>query len=326
MLKFLLPLCFLLSSFNLHALTAHDLPNSFVVKQTPCSDSKYCMTVSEKGKKLGYLQLAPERPGLFYYFDENNEKQLSIKMIRTQIHRDACTIKTCLVFNDFDIYEKNNHLVAKLELSYDVMQSSFDSFKLYNKDRRYLLLLGSHTEGSFGTETYLYDGIELSRQLALITRPLFTYSLDSRVTVLDRSRLMFTVDPNMLFATLSLYCNTSLFRANLQASAEYTISPETLNALRQKLQETAEALGLMDNLHQHINDSDVKAAGKDLNRRYQQVYGDFWDYDSLFNKEKKLQHLFDIGIELLYSHSLSPEEDQALLQFLVTQLYSNQPD
>lgn len=326
MRNFLLSLCILLPSLNLYALTTRNVPDSFALNQTSCSDSKYCMTVSEKGKKLGFLQQAPDRPSLFYFIDENNEKQLSIKMIRTQIHRDICTLNYCLIFHDFDIYEKNNHLIAKLELSYDVMQSSFDGFKLYTKDRRYLLMLGSHTEGSFGTETYLYDGIELAHKLALISRPLFTYSLDSQITILDRARLMFTVDPNVFAAASALYCNTSLFRANLHPPSDYTISPETLNILRQRLQQTAESLGLLDGIHQYISEPDVKAAGKDLNRRYQQIYGDFWDYDSLFNKEKKLQHLFDLGIDLLSSHSLSPEEDQALLRFLISQLYTNQPD
>lgn len=326
MRNILLSLCFFLQSANIYALSARNFPSSFDLNQVSCLGSKYCMKMTEKDKKIGFLQLAQDRPNLLYFFDENNEKQLSIKIIHTKIHPKACTMHYCPIFHDFDIYEKNNHLVAKLELSYDVMQSSFDDFKLYTKDRRHILISGSHTDGSVGTETYLYDGIGLDHKLALISRPLFTYSLDSQITILDRTRLLFTLDPNIFSAALALYCNSSLFRANLNPAAEYVISPEILNSLRQKLQETAEKQGLLDNLHIHINDHEIKAAGKDLNRRYQQMYGDFWDYDSLFNKEKKLQHLFEIGIDILSSHSQSPEDDQALLQFLISQLYSNQPE
>lgn len=326
MRNIILSICLFLHSTSIFALTARNLPNSFALNQVACPGSKYCMSATEKGRKIGFLQLAQDRPNLLYFFDENNEKQLSIKMVHTKLHRENCTIHYCPVFHDFDIYEKNNHLVAKLELSYDVMQSSFDEFKLYSKDRRHVLIFGSHTDGSAGTETFLYDGIGLEHKLALITRPLFTYSLDSQIKILDRPRLLFTLDPNIFSAALALYCNTSLFRANLNPAPEYVISLETLNNLRQRLQETAEQQGLLDNLHSHINEHDIKAAGKDLNRRYQQLYGDFWDYDSLFNKEKKLQHLFDIGIDLLSSHSLTPEEDQALLQFLISQLYINLPE
>ncbi|MBP9774942.1 MAG: hypothetical protein KBD30_03845 [Legionellaceae bacterium] len=327
MMRYILPTLFLfLQSASICALSTYNFPAAFDLKQTFCSDSKYCMKMTEKGKKIGFLQLAEDRPNLFYFFDENNEKQLSIKVIHTKIHPKDCTVHYCPIFYDFDIYEKKNHLVAKLEFSYDVMQSSFNELKLYTKDRRYLLILGAHTDGRAGTETYLYDGISPEHKLALISRPLFTYSLDSQITILDRSRLFFILDPNVFSAALALYCNTSLFRANLNPAAEYLISAETLNNLRQKLQETAEAQGLLDNLHTHIDTHEIKAAGKDLNRRYQEEYGDFWDSDSLFNKEKKLQQLFEIGIDLLASHSQSAEEDQALLQFLISQLYINQPE
>lgn len=320
-----LGLLFFLHTTALFALASSDFPAEFQLKQTPCTEGKYCIVMLQKDKRLGLLQQSPNYGNLFYFFDESQHVQLSIKMLKTQVHQEPCSINYCPIFYDFEMYEKNNHLVAKLELSYDVMKSSYDGFKLYTKDRRHILIKGAHTTAT-GTQSHLYDGIEPEHKLVLISRPMFTLSLDSTISILDKPRLRFTIEPNILAAGLALYCNTELFHANLHPPEDNVISPATLSMLRQKLQNVAENQGLISDMHEHLSDRAIKAAGKDLSARYQQVYGDFWSHDSLFDKDQKIQQLFDLGIDMILSHSLSLEEEKALLQFLIDQLYINQPE
>lgn len=324
MLKTLFACIILAQTLSVYALSSNNLPDSFALKQVKCpAEGKHCMALIANGKTIGSFEPAQDKTNLFYFFDEQHQKQVSIKHLNTRTNIRSCGIN-CPIFQDFDIYEKNNHLVAKLELSYDVMQSSFHTLRLYTKDHRNLLISGMHTT-STGTSSIIYDGLNPNYELASIKRPLFTRSLDSEISILDKSSLLFSVDPSLFVATLALYCNTSLFYENPEASAEHTISPESLQNLRKQLQTLAESQGFLPDLHAYLNDHAIKAAGNVLIQRYQQTYGDFWDDESLFTKDKKLQQLFDLGSDLILSHSLSPIEEKALFQFLTSQLYLNQP-
>ncbi len=322
MLKIALSLLIFLQTMSTYALSAHNLPMSFSIKQITCTAGKHCVELTANGKKIGSLQPSDNTSSLLYFFDEQDQKQVSIKQLNTNIHSDRCSMKECLIFRDFGIYEKN-HLVAKLELSHDVMLSSFDGIRLYTKDRKYLLISGTHTRVS-GTTSIIYDGLDSSRELVRITRPWFTYSLDSEITILDRSSLLFTLDPNIFAAALAVYCNTSLFYDKTESRK--IITPEALQQLRKKLQDLVESQGLLVDLHTHMSTQDIKMAGANLSERYQQIYGDFWDNDSLYSIEEKLQQLIDLGADVIVSHALSPKEEKALLQFLISQLYINQPE
>jgi len=323
-LKILFASIILAQSLSTYALSSNDLPNSFSVKQIKCpAEGKHCMALFANGKTIGSFEPAQDKTNLFYFFDEQHQKQVSIKHLNTRTNIRNCGMN-CPIFQDFDIYEKNNHLIAKLELSYDVMQSSFHTLRLYTKDHRNLLISGMHTT-STGTLSLIFDGLNPDAKLALITRPLFRRSLDSEISILDKSSLLFSVDPSIFAATLALYCNTSLFYENPEASYEHTISAKSLQNLRKQLQNLAESQGVLLDIHTYLNDHAIKAAGNILIQRYEQTYGDFWDDESIFTKDKKLQQMFDLGADLILSHSLSPTEEKALFQFLTSQLYLNQP-
>lgn len=312
-------LCFLPA----YAVAFQDFPSTFEVKQVSCPvGSKHCMSLTSADAMLGSLESAPDKSNLFYFFDAQHNRQLSIRHLNTRMNVLNCGMN-CPIFQDFDIYEKNNHLVAKLELSYDVMQGSFNTLRLYTKDHRYLLLSGTHTT-STGTTSIIYDGLNPDLKLASIIRPFFTRSLDSKITLLDKSSLFFSVDPYVFASTLALYCNTTLFYEKPRVSPGQTISTETLNRLRKNLQALAESRGILLEMNEYMNTHTVKAAGNILIQRYEQTYGDFWDDESLFTKDKKLQQLFDIGFDLILSQTLSPTEEKAMFQFLVSQLYLNQ--
>lgn len=309
-----------------YALPIDNFPDSFSVKQVKCPEEgdHHCVELRNHGKKIGSLEPANHKTNLFYFYDEQHQKQVSIKHLNTRMMNVNNCRNYCPIFQDFDIYEKNNHLVAKLELSHDVMQSSFDTLQLYTKDHRNLLISGAHTTAT-GTSSIIYDGLNPDTQLALIKRPLFTLSLNSEITILDKSSMFFSLDPNIFATTLALYCNTSLFYEKPEAEYEHTITPETLKNLRKKLQDLAENQNVLPDLHTHISEHAVKTMGNTLLQRYEQAYGDFWDDESIFTKDKKLQQLFDLGCDLILSHSFSPLEEKAMFQFLLSQLYLNQP-
>lgn len=324
MLKILFACALFLNTYMAYAISTSDMPHSFALKQIKCTTGEHCMAVMNKEQIIGTLQPAFDKSHVFYFFDAENHRVAAIKMLNTRSSIRNCGMNYCPIFQDFEIFEKNNHLVAKLELAYDVMQSSFDAFRLYTKDGKHLLISGSHTHVT-GTNSVMYNGLDPdAHKLALITRPLFTLSLDSDVTILDRTGLLFTIDPNIFAATLAIYCNTSLFYDKPKEGLEQNLSLEASRRLRKKLQDLAETEGLLDDIHAHVSDQAIKAAGNTLTKLYQQTYGDFWDDESLFTKEKKLQQLIDLGADLILSHTLSLTEEKAMLQFLVTQLYINQ--
>lgn len=323
MAKPCLALLIFLSVSTAYALSADNFPNAFSVKQSKCLEGKHCMTLTEEnGEQIGSLQPAYNKPNVFYFLDEQNQKKVTIKKINDIIYEETCGDCPELRVQNFDIYDHNNQLVAKLELSNNDTAFSFDGLKLYTKDKKHVLMWGTPTR-LVGTKSVMYDGLDSEHQLALLTRPLLTFSLDSDLAILDKPGLLFTLDPNLFAAALALYCNTSIFYEKPAPSA---ISPKVIRDLRAKLQALAGNQGLLVDIHTNINDLTVKAAGDDLVERYQKLFDDnYWDSAGLVNKKKRLQQMVEIGIDLIQSHSLTHEEDQAILQFLINQIYANQP-
>ncbi len=325
MSKILLALVIFFNTLSVYALSADHFPSSFSIKQIKCPEGKHCMTITEQGENIGTLQSVPDQPNIFYFFDEQQQKQVTLKKLASHPGDLECTPEYCPTFRDFDIFDKNDQLIAKLELSNDVMQFSFDGFELYTKDRKHLLLKGMHTRLS-GIRSVMYDGLDPSHKLALITRPFFTFSLDSDVTLWDKPGLLFRVDPNIFAATLALYCNTSLFyEKSKYAYLDQEIKPKVIRTLRAKLQVLAENQGLLVDLHADVSDQAVKAAGESLIQRYQQIYHDnFWDTNGVYTQEEKLQQLVQLGTDVIMAHGMSTAEDLATLQFLISLLYTKQ--
>lgn len=325
MIKLCLALIVFLSVTASYALSADNFPNAFSVKQSKCPEGKHCMILTEENdEQIGSLQPAYNKPNIFYFLDEQNQKRVTLKKIEDVVHKETCTQEFCPIFQDFDLYDHNNKLVAKLELSNDVMAFSFEKITLYTKDKKHVLMWGTHTR-VVGTKSVMYDSLNSEHELALITRPLLTFSLDSDVAILDKPGLLFTLDPNVFAATLAMYCNTSLFYEKPDLSPKDATSPEIIRNLRVKLQAQAERQGLLVNIHNNINDLALKAAGNDLAQRYQHMFNDnYWDSTGLHNEEHKLQQIVEIGIDLLQSHSLTQAQDQAILQFLINQTHSHQ--
>ena len=59
----------------------------------------------------------------------------------------------------------------------------------------------------------------------------------------------------------------------------------------------------------------LKAAADILNQRYQEVYD-----DSFLNEEEKVKQFIDFGCGLVLSHAFSPEEELAMLQFMLSRI------
>ncbi|MCX7089953.1 MAG: hypothetical protein NTU48_00640 [Legionellales bacterium] len=325
MSKILLSLVMLFHNISAYALSTEQFPNTFSIKQIKCSEGKHCVAMTtdhNNGQTMGTLRSDHTQPHIFYFFDEQQQKQITIKKLTINAGGEECTPDYCLIFHHFDVFDKNNHLIAKLELSDSGAGLSFDGLRLYTKDRKHLLLNGMHTRLS-GTRSVIYDGLDHNHKLVLITRPLFTFSLDSEVTIWDKPGLLFAVDPNMFAATLALYCNTSLYyNEPLTTDVDQPISNKVRLDLRAKLQDLAESTGMLGDIHANVSDQALKAAKEHLSQRYQQTYAeDFWDPNGLFTKDRKLQQMVQLGSDLIMAHGMSPAEDQATLQFLISLLY-----
>ena len=216
----------------------------------------------------------------------------------------------------------DNRLIAKLRLYFGTMGYSFFSFEIISSDDKYLLI--ESRSGLTGTETAIYDRtLGGFHEIAQITRPLFTWSLNSELHIIDKQDLLFIMDPNLFYAAVALNANTELFYSIGKSPSKKRapkLSPEILQKLRKEVLEFASMRGIT--LYAQSTDlsvEEIAAAEHLLLQQYAQMSGTDWNQENL-DKGKHLENLIHFGCDYLLSHSQSQREEYAMLQFLSNQL------
>ena len=313
-------------SIFLYSICSYAVPNyffsnSFKIIERPCLQNKKCVSLNHAEGKIGYLVWSPKTPNSFEFFDEFDNRQIIIKRI-PDLHQ---TRRPCIA--TFELYDNNQQLIANVRTDAH-SKYSFDGFDLYNKDfNQHLLhaaasLWGDNTTiydaaSLWGDNTTIYDALNKKQNnLISIKRQYFTSSHDSEVFILKPTTLQLLVDPNILAATLALYTSTEL-RYYYEPPIE-KLNPRLLLRLRNKLEVVAKSKNLLSDLYAKIDPTKLQATETLLNQRYLEVYGD----DKWNTPETRIEQTCALGIELILSHTLSIEEEKALLQILINKIYS----
>ncbi len=279
------------------ALLADNLPLSFQIKEQKCQGRCFHLTAQED--RMGSLLPAPYKIGTYEFFDAKNQLQVTLRL--TGIAWGGLK---------FDIFDKNRTLVAKLIVLFNIKTKQLYRFELYAPDEKTILATG--VSNLFGTHHTVYMG-KSWHILAEFTRPLFTWSRDSEVNIMDSAKLASMMDPNVFAAVLALDCIHDVDIAVDAPDVEST-PVKKVQTLQEKLKNVAKKSGLPEGAPE-MTQEQLKAAADVLNQRYQEVYD-----DSFLGEEEKVRQFIDFGCGLVLSHTFSPEEEQAMLQFMLSRL------
>lgn len=284
------------------SLSQIEVPDFYYIQEQVCRGGG-CFNLLADEKKISALRPKLRAVGTFEFFDSQNQRQITVRF--TGLSQS----KIIYLGNEytFDIYGKNRFLIAKLRMHSSIGLVSFLSFELLSPDERIILAHGGANLPSLGARHYVFSG-NSSNVIATLSRPLFTLSRDSEVTVINKQAFFSTEDPNMLAAVLALYC-----MHDIQMSVDLEgMSREVFHDLQNKLQTTAAA---QYDKTLVVTEEQVKAATYLLHQRFRELYD-----ETNLNEEEKIKQLIYFGCDLVQSHSLSPIEEQAILQALTNSL------
>lgn len=314
-------LSFLLCLFTTLAYSAEQLPDSFSVQQgKQCSTNKDCVVLIDNHKQIfGSLRSDPFVYNVYYYFNADMQQQLMIKKTREEIigSPDSGLIQTI-----FEFYDSNQTLIAQLTFYHHVMGLAYQVFFLETPDHQTLIRSLPYL-GHLGTKTGIYNDY-LNTEVARIYRPLFSLSLDSQIKILNKPQLLAAIDPTIFATILALYSNKALFYQNFQIYESYYVSKKTLYALRLKVQNTAEYLGI--DLHNRpTTEKEMQTAEQILIDHYNALYGDNVSSKHVdrINREEKLIQVVDLVVDLIYANKLSVDQQKIVLYFLNDRLLNH---
>ena len=283
------------------ALSANDLPSYFDIKEQKCSNAG-CFDMMANGQKIGSLRRTPGTSGSFDFFDQQDQRQVILKLS-----------KVFWGSPKFDIYDKNQVLIAKLQLTFDHHSGRMLRFDLYSTNEKVIFVTG--ISNLLGTRHTIYVGKSWD-VIAKLSRPLFTWSRDSAVDVVNKQQFLDRVDPNVLAAVMALYCIHYLFVKVDDAAP--IVPPKLFQDLQIKLKKLAAERAMdADGSVVSVTEAQMQAAADLLNLRYREIYD-----DSNLSEEEKIKQFVAFGCGLIQSRTLSPAEEQAMLQFLISRLES----
>ena len=216
MFKIALSILLFLHTLMANAAPEDALPDNFSAVQI--KDCAQCVSLVADGTPIASLYPSKENGDIFFLLDQNNQKKVILR--RGSTEEDYAQRVVHLNFKAYVLNGKKATAVTKFKLRYPMKGFAFDFFSLmtpYEKsDGRYRdsgwAIWTKQAIASFRTKTYfrLYDfrKQEVKYELGYITRPLFTFSLDSKVTIQDKKALLSLVNPYIFYATMAMYSNT----------------------------------------------------------------------------------------------------------------------
>lgn len=174
---------------NVCATTVDQIPEYFSIN-TVQGTPKSVQIVSDN-QLIGSLTLSSENNhALYTYIDEQTQEHITIKFIK--YYGDAFW---------FYIYDENQNLSG--QLIQEPTQGSRTRFELFAADGKTKLASGQDSVFRLKTRSTIYEK-NTWNVLANVSRNLFTFSRDAKVSI-DKSRLSSSeLNPNMFLAVLSL--------------------------------------------------------------------------------------------------------------------------
>lgn len=292
--------------FSARAFNETTLPDKFSIKN--CQNVSNCSYMIVNGNKRAELLYAHHKPGAFYFFDDAHQKQITFRF-RGENH-DQFDFSYGEM--RFDAFDQQDNLIAKLTIQED---SNINyTLNIYEKNGKDLLVMIDR--GVLGTEQIVHAK-DNKHIIAKVTRPLWTLSTNSDITMIDKGILSSELNSNLLIASLQLYSTHFRFTH----VDDDILSSQSKQKLHDNLAVIAAVVpGLtMDN--STLSTQEIIAASNLLTQHYQQSFGEsYFEDDTPVNRLEKLTRLFDLGKDLIFSQTLSVQEEQAILHYLLQQI------
>ncbi|PJD94104.1 MAG: hypothetical protein CK424_00700 [Legionella sp.] len=282
------------------ALEISSLPDSFHIKtNTNCPGG--CFSLTSQNQLIGELLLVPRKTGTYVYVNGQNQPQLFLRLVSASSY-------TGLLY--FDMLDTHKETIARLMVRANPKSGQLMGFVVYTQDYKTLLVTGS--TNLFGTKHTIYAKNSW-HELATLSRPLFTWSRDADVTVLDQAGLevLSNINPHLLPAILAFYCSHHSLSVD---APEPSNAPDSLQLLQNKLDAVAQERGFSKN-NPAVSEEKLKATVEMMHQKYQQIYD-----DTLLSEEEKIKQFVNFGCELIQSHTFQPAEENAIIQFLSERL------
>ena len=307
---FLFTLLFL--CFSVYAFNETTIPDEFSIKN--CKNAKNCSFIMIDANKQAELYIAHHKPGAFYFFDNTHQKQITLNF-RGRNNNDFSPGYGIM---RFDAIDQQGSVIAKLIIK----KREFDVpsvLKIYNKSGTELLATIDGGLFEFGTEQFLYTK-DNTQMIAKLTRPLWTLSSDSDIKIINKEDLPTELTPNLLMASLTLYC-TNFGRIFVNNDS---ISPQSMQILQAKLAEMAAGNSGLSLNNSTVSSSEITDANKLLTQSYQQTFKEsFYEDDTAVGRLEKLTRLIDLGRDMIISQTLSMQQEEAILQYLLQELQAS---
>ena len=313
-----LSIVLLIVSFTTYASDIPYFPDNLSIQQI--KNCKKCVALIEDRQTIATLEPDPKNSNILLFLDKNKQIKLRLKYLNNELRQFYN--ETTLLIAHFDAFDNEQHFLASLDFYFHLKGYSFVYFFIHMQNNTTLV----GVENTFGTKTNIYDyHMGANNLFAQLIKPLFTYSLDAKYQSINKQELIYSVNPDVFLAALALNSNTDFFYS---IDTSYNskkrlkeLSHQDLYTLRKKLFDIAELHDMT--LSKHPNDlstEDMQAVKQFISKRYLEAYGeDFWD-DENQDISKKKHQLINLGYDILLASLQTPKEEQALLQFLISQL------
>lgn len=281
--------------------TVEDFADSFHLTNMPnCGPS--CVHLSAHGQQIGSMRSAPNKQGTIYFFDAKGQHQISLKS--EKIYYLAAALR-------LSILDHKNQRLGRVMINRNYKSGQLMRFEIYGNDNKNPLMTG--VSNLFSTKHTIYLG-NTYHVLAEITRPLFTYSRDSDIKIIDKPTVLTQIDPNVFAAVVAFYCSEYYLTIADKDEIDIPVglSPSsTLDNLEAKLKQVFAERGFTRDELKSLPQSQLQAAADLINERYHQVYD-----DSNLSDEEKMVQFINFGCDLIRSNSLEPTQEKAIFQFL----------
>ena len=300
MKKLLGVFCFFLSISSAWAFSSDNFPDSFSIKNI--KKFKGSTQLVSNQKVIGSLIMAPHKLGTYYFYDANHQHQITVAF------KDFSSISSMFTF---EVYDSQKTVLGSLHTFMNPVSKQVVIFELFDTDNKKPII--SAKSNLFGTKHTIYVGetpniyMKYSAPvLAELTRPLFTWSRDTEVSIKDKSGIFSRIEPNLFAAALAVYCSQRDLAVDADPFSKKTTSPKGLKNTPKLPQSPRLSVQ-----HGAVSEHQLKMAADILNQRYSQVYD-----DANLSEEEKIKQFVGFSQALIDSHTLTASEEKAVMQFI----------
>ncbi len=279
-----------LLSFSLYAGSLDSIPDTFNIKEFSCADQQ-CLEIKNTStdEKMGTL-ISTRHVGTFVFSDAQGQVKTIFKYVYT-------SLLTGLHY--FNVYDDQGRFLSKItseEHPLALVYSQWGLGILELDGETFKYLFSSNPTGTYHKFT---QGRTAWGKIVLadIHRPLLALNTDSTVTIKQREQLFSLIQPDAFVALSAFYC---LNKISLKQDDQII-----------NLKSTVKKLAHTHPIKRRVTLSQLQAIANRLDTQFQDQY-----QNVVLSIEEKIQKFVEFSCDLVQSHTLDPNEEDAAVQYL----------